>query len=301
MAAGRALKVVAATAGAALGLAVAACAVVAPRRGTRQLDACWGLVRRHRYADGGLASAGAPKGSLAAFARARELGFGVRVDVRLTLDGELVAFSDETCERACGRAGAVERMTLAELGELRLEGTGECVPTLDEVLRLFEPGAGPDGPRAAEVVPVVVTLRPSPGAGELLAERAVACLDCYDVCACVESPDPSALRWLRARRPDVLRGQVVEDLTGPRGEGMDPWRRLARTALATDALTRPDYLSCRFSDRGLPAVRLAAGPLGARLLTWAVGCERDLLASEALGAPAVFEGFVPEARSSMAP
>ena len=285
-------------AGVAAGSALAACAIVAPRRGGDELGERWSRICRHRYAHRGLHAAGIPENSLVAFSKARELDFGVELDVHLTLDGALVVFHDHTTERMCGRAGTVEQMTLDELGEHRLLGTDEAIPTLDEVLRLFESGGDLGDPVAPEPAPIIVELKPWGGNVALLAQRAVACLDCYQVDYCVESFDPRVLQWLRRNRPDVLRGQLTRNYLGEKD--LSPARRLAGTALLGNATARPDFIACRFSDRGCPPVRLACDVLGAHLVTWTIRNERDLLASEAAGAPAIFEGFIPAPESMIA-
>lgn len=223
-------------AGVAAGSALAACAIVAPRRDGDELGERWSRICRHRYAHRGLHAAGIPENSLAAFSKARELGFGVELDVHLTLDGALVVFHDHTTERMCGRAGTIEQMTLDELGEHRLMGTDEAVPTFDEVLRLFESGGDLGDPAAPEPAPVIVELKPWGGNAALLAQRAVACLDCYQVDYCVESFDPRVLQWLRRNRPDVLRGQLTKNYLGEKD--LSPARRLAGTALLGNATPR---------------------------------------------------------------
>jgi glycerophosphoryl diester phosphodiesterase len=82
------------------------------------------------------AGEGRPENSLAAFARACALGFPAELDVRLTRDGQVAVFHDRTLKRLTGATGRVEERTAAELGALRLLGTGERVPTLREVLDL---------------------------------------------------------------------------------------------------------------------------------------------------------------------
>ena len=187
----------------------------------------------------------------------------------------------------------VEQLTLAELGECRLMGTDEGVPTLDEVLRLFDAS----GDTTSPAPPVIVELKTADGNAALLAERTMACVDRYDLSFCVESFDPRALGWLRAHRPDVLRGQLVRSFLGDKDLSLA--RRLGATALLGNVTARPDFIACRFRDRGLPAVRLACGRLGAHLVTWTIHSEREMLESEAEGAPVIFEGFIPDPRSTI--
>jgi glycerophosphoryl diester phosphodiesterase len=105
------------------------------------------LIIAHRGA-----SAVAPENTLAAFARAMVDGAdGIELDVRLSRDGVPVVIHDETLRRTGLRRESVAEMSAKQLGEVdagswfnrahpkhaREDYARECVPTLDQVLRLF--------------------------------------------------------------------------------------------------------------------------------------------------------------------
>jgi glycerophosphoryl diester phosphodiesterase len=90
------------------------------------------------------ASAYAPENTLAAFAKACDLGADVlELDVHLTRDGQVVVMHDERVDRTTDGHGEIRSMTLDEIRGLdagRWFGTssaGERVPTLQEVLERF--------------------------------------------------------------------------------------------------------------------------------------------------------------------
>ncbi len=106
------------------------------------------LIIAHRGA-----SAVAPENTLAAFARATADGAdGIEFDVRLSRDGVPVVIHDQTLRRTGLREEAVARMNSKQLGKVdagswfnrshprraRAEYARECVPTLDQVFRLFQ-------------------------------------------------------------------------------------------------------------------------------------------------------------------
>lgn len=80
----------------------------------------------------------APENTLDAFARSTALGVRhLETDVRLTADGELVCFHDETLERCTTGTGPVAAHTLGELRSVLVrgpEGSLAPIPTLAEAL-----------------------------------------------------------------------------------------------------------------------------------------------------------------------
>lgn len=79
----------------------------------------------------------APENTLAAFERSYALGIRyLETDVRVTADGELVAFHDASLRRVTGRHRDVNRTKLRTLRELRVHGR-EPIPTLAEVIDAF--------------------------------------------------------------------------------------------------------------------------------------------------------------------
>ncbi len=285
-------KVLAATGivvGSAAAVAVATCAAMSPRHGEPVIDQRWREIARYRYAHRGLHGEGVPENSLAAFAAARERGFGVELDVHLTADGGLAVIHDSQIRRMCGREGIVEDMTLEELASCRLAGTDERIPTLDEALSLFD--CDPSG-ESELPVPVIVELKTLDGNHAALCEKAMACLDSHLVRYCVESFDPRAVAWLRRCRPDVIRGQLGRDFMG---EGqMSGYERVGGTMLLGNAAGHPDFVAYRFRDRENPAVGLACDVLGAHYVAWTIRSEEELREAEATGAVAIFEGFLPQ-------
>lgn len=76
----------------------------------------------------------APENTLAAFRMAAGMGLGyLETDVKLTADGHLVCFHDDTLDRCTDATGRVGARTLEQLREVRVEGA-EPIPTLLEAL-----------------------------------------------------------------------------------------------------------------------------------------------------------------------
>ncbi|MCW5959499.1 MAG: glycerophosphodiester phosphodiesterase [Pyrinomonadaceae bacterium] len=94
----------------------------------------------------------APENTLAAFRRSAELGADIlEIDIRRTLDGELVVIHDSKVDRTTNGSGEVAEMMLAELKKLDagfrwtndggntfpFRGSGITIPTLREVFEAF--------------------------------------------------------------------------------------------------------------------------------------------------------------------
>jgi len=82
------------------------------------------------------ASAYEPENTLRSFERAIELKADmIELDVRQSIDGQLVVMHDETVDRTTDSTGLVALKTLSELKDLNA-GKGERIPTLNEVIQL---------------------------------------------------------------------------------------------------------------------------------------------------------------------
>ena len=120
-----------------------------------------------------------------------------------------------------------------------------------------------------------------------LAAAVSACLDRFHVDYCLESFDPRPLRWLRRRRPDILRGQLSKDFRRDPG-GQNAWNRLALTDLFYNVFTRPDFIAYRFQDRDRLAVRLCRR-FGLRTAYWTLKSPAQVARAEREGALPIFE------------
>ena len=282
-------------AGNVMALGAIACALVHPRW-SRGIAGRWDQFKSHRYAHRGLhdASAGVPENSLLAFRRAREAGFGIELDVHLSADGEAVVIHDADLTRVTGHAGTVEDLTLEQLREYRLQGTDELIPTLEEVLSVYE-GAGVGIP-----APIIVELKVERANYDALCRKALEILDWHDLRYVIESFDPRVLIWLRRRRPDIIRGQLAEDfMSHDDATYLSAPVRLALSGLLDNVATRPDFVAYRFEDRNRPGIALCR-LLGGRPVYWTITSLDDALVSEGQNAPIIFEGFVPRPTSTIA-
>lgn len=134
-----------------------------------------------------------------------DAGHGIELDVQASRDGEAMVFHDYQLERLTGESGDVAARNAAQLGAVRLSGTGETIPTLREVLQLV-------GGR----VPVLIEVKAPDRNVARLCLAVFRAFEGYRGPVGVMSFNPEVPRWFAAHAPRVLRGLVVTE-NGKRG------------------------------------------------------------------------------------
>lgn len=222
---------------------------------------------------------GRPENSLAAFARAAELGVPFEFDVQLTRDGHPVVLHDADLDRVVGRTtGRLRDLTLAQVARLRAGPAGAPIPTLEDVLELV------DGR-----VPVVVDVRRWGFDRVPALERAVADrLRGYRGPVATQSFDPVAVGRLRGLLPDVPVGQASGSLPSA-----GPVRAALGRLMLTNALTRPDFLTYELAE--LPARPVSFWRRPDRpLLAYTVCSAADERRAARLADGYFFAGYLPD-------
>ena len=163
--------------------------LVAPRN-RKQMEKFKNIYYAHR----GLHNADRAENSMSAFKAAVDSGYGIELDIRLSKDGKLVVFHDDTLDRVCGREGKVIDFTADELATFRLNGTEDGIPLFSDVLKLV------DGK-----VPLLVEIKEDPG---VCAVSLAACemLKGYSGEFIIESFNPLSLNTVKKNYREIPRG-----------------------------------------------------------------------------------------------
>ena len=230
------------------------------------------------FAHRGLWDADAPENSLAAFEKAVNAGYGIEFDIHKTRDGHVVVFHDDTLTRMCGVDGKVEDKTLGELRALRLLGTEQGIPTLQELLALV------DGR-----VPLLVELKGA-ALDTSLCPLANEILSAYKGKYMIESFNPMLVRWYRKNRPDIVRGQLFCNLL--REKGGNKLFYFLITILATNVLARPHFLARGLDSAHNPAFMLCKRLFRTPTYVWTVR-EPGQIPQDARDGM-IFERFIPK-------
>lgn len=228
------------------------------------------------FAHRGLHGKGIPENSAAAFKNAKEKGYGVELNVRLTKDNKLVVFHDDDLKRMCGDDRKVKEADYAELENCRLYDTDERIPLFSDVLKVLKGK------------PVICEIKAgiSDSAAEIC-EAVYNEIKDYTGFICIESFNPFILRWFRKNRPDIIRGQLSMNFIKD-GNQLGFWQSFLMTNLFVNVFSRPDFIAYRFEDNsfGYFFCRKIFNPL---LVAWTVKGGQDCRKAEMSYDAVIFE------------
>lgn len=247
--------------------------------GKRKKRGFYGLSA-YDYAHRGLhdIGQGIPENSLAAFRLAAENGFGAELDVHLSKDGRLVVMHDESLKRTAGVDRNIADCTAEELDALRLQGTEEMIPYLEEVLPIFE-----------GKTPLVVEIKAFGGNHAALTERVCALLDKFpNLRFCIESFDPRVLLWLKKHRPEIVRGQLAANFVKDHN-GLSILTAFLLTHLWMNVLTRPHFVAYKLQDRACIGAVVSRSVWGVQEFNWTLRSAREISQVKKNGALPIFE------------
>jgi glycerophosphoryl diester phosphodiesterase len=223
--------------------------------------------------------AGIPENSLAAFAAAAADGYGAELDVQASADGQAMVLHDWRLVRMTEADGGISDHNAAALARLRLQQSGQYIPTLARVLGLI-----------AGRAPVIIEIKSAPGQPGGAEEAAFGDLQDYDGPFAVTSFNPCFLAWFRERAPTWPRGQNGGSRHIP--AALPFWRRLARSFLIDVDRARPDFM---VYDRLDPLCRVSSWvrAAGKPLLTFIVRDGAEMRRLVPYTDNIIFEGFRP--------
>lgn len=240
---------------------------------------------KYDYAHRGLHNQkkGIPENTLKAFRAAANAGFGIEFDLQLTKDGAVVVHHDLSLKRTCGVEKNIDTLSLAQLRQYCVGKTEEKIPTFQETLDAV-------GRR----VPLIIELKGYNDPAQI-------CTLVWDILKdygglyCVESFDPRIVRWFKENQPQVVRGQLMENLQA--GQKMTAFQALAGRNLLSNFVTRPNFEAYDYHHRNRPSMWAARRIFGMQEVSWTVRDWDTYYALKKENCIIIFEGFEPAADS----
>ena len=233
------------------------------------------------YAHRGLHTAERAENSMSAFKAAVESGYGIELDIRLSKDGELVVFHDDTLDRVCGREGRVIDFTADELATFMLSGTGDGIPRFADVLALV-------GGR----VPLLVEIKEDAG-NNAVSKAACRMLKEYKGEFIVESFNPLSLKTVSEEMPQVVRG-----ILSHRYYEYEQYRKplyFLLQSLLLNFLCRPAFIAYDHRHTKAFGLRFVRGFFDVPTLAWTIRSAEEEKAARKNGFDGIiFENYIPE-------
>ena len=199
------------------------------------------------FAHRGLHGGRVLENSRAAFRAAIALGHGIECDVQVSKDGVAVVFHDYELDRLTDESGLVADRTAEELQRIKLKGTDETIPTLDDMLALV-----------AGKVPLLIEVKLDSKRINPLCLSVRRSLEGYRGPAAVMSFNPYVGRWFEKNGELIIRGLVVteEGKAGLRGRYERHWSlwKSSPDFLAYDIRDLPSSFAESQRQRGIPVL-----------------------------------------------
>lgn len=219
-----------------------------------------------------------PENSLAAFAAAKENGYGAELDIQFSADKQIVVFHDDTLKRMCGCEKRVDELTYSELCKLSLKGTAHKIPLFSEVLNLIN-----------GEIPLIIELKTGKS-NNLLCDEAIKLLDNYKGDYCIESFNPAIVRRFKKKRPNILRGQLSAP---PKTfKNLSRFNAFVLGNLFCNVVSRPNFIAYN-KNKTSPFVKLAEG-MGAMTVVWTARPDDDIKFLQEANDAVIFEYFTPK-------
>lgn len=222
-----------------------------------------------------------PENSLSAFEAAADKGYGIELDIHLMADGKLAVIHDASLKRTAGADIKIEDLTTDDLKNYSLESSNEHIPLFSEVLELI------DGR-----VPLLIELK-AEGNCKKLCAATVKELEGYKGDYCIESFDPRCVYWFCKNKPDVVRGQLVQNFIRDKKTKLSPILKVVLTSLVLNFVNKPDFIAHKFSERKSLPNQIALKLWKMKGFTWTLTSNDELLIAEKEGYAPIFEQFNP--------
>jgi len=222
----------------------------------------------------------APENSLEAIRRAVEKGFAIEIDVHLTKDYQIAVFHDENLFRLTGLNKSITEMSMAELKELRLQGTSEKIPSIIEVLKEIN-----------GKVPLLIEIKDTTRRIGKLERILARQMKFYRGNWAVQSFNPLRMSWFKKNMPKIPRGQLITH-HDDKNIFVRFIKNFCSRPIFWKKFSNPQFLSYDLRYISMDIVMMAIQN-NCKLFTWVANTPELLIEAEKFSDSIIFEGFIP--------
>lgn len=231
------------------------------------------------------AQQGAIENAPLAIERAIKAGYGIEIDVQLSLDACAMVFHDYDLDRLTAASGQVAKRSAAELGQVTLSGSNDQIPTLRAVLASVQGR-----------VPLLIEIKDQDGGlqGNVGPLEAAVASDVagYEGPLAVMSFNPHSVKAFADLAPDVAIGLVTDPMEAAHWPAVSAKRRKELADIADADRLNVDFISHNQRDLASLAIgRLKAA--GLPILCWTVRDAASEQKARQVADNITFEGYLP--------
>ena len=213
------------------------------------------------YAHRGLHGDGIPENSMKAFEAACEKGYGMELDIRLSKDGQVMVFHDNTLTRMTGCEKVFDTLNVSEIQELKLLDTDQTVPLFKDVLELV------DGR-----TPLLIELKGEKLNSDLC-KKAADLLKDYKGSYCIESFNPFLIREIKKHMPNCYTGQLFTNVC--KNKKKYSIVNMLLSCMTFNFLAHPDFIAYSQTYRNSLPVKLTTKFYKAPKFVWTIKTEEQ--------------------------
>lgn len=210
--------------------------------------------------------------SLSAYENAAKNGFPIEIDLFLSSDEILMSFHDDDLFRMTGKHGKIYNSTYLELRELRLNGTEEKIPSLEEVLEVVHGR-----------VPILIEIKTQPNAK--VVDVLIELLKNYKGEIAIQSFNPLYLRRVKKLAPQILRGILASENAPIKSR----IKRFIIKHMSFNFLCKPDFISYAYTGLPLPKRKIK----NKVVLAWTITSKELMKSVKPFSDNIIFEEFTP--------
>lgn len=211
--------------------------------------------------------------SVTAYEKAAEKGYPIEIDVYSSSDGKLMSFHDKTLKRMTGEEGFIFDRSYEQLRKLRLAGSNDYIPSLNEVFEI-----------ACGKVPLLIEIKNQPD--KTVTDRVINELKKYKGEFAVQSFNPFYIKRVKQTAPDFIRGILATE----EAEGENFITSYVVKNMPFNRIIKPDFISYHHTALPLKKHKVKDIPV----IAWTITGKEEEAKARLQAKNIIFEGYIPD-------